>query len=68
MPRCLLTWKNQSTRRKQLQNGTNEQIVLHLEKGLQLNGLETPDELQIKTVTQQPTQKTPKTQTNLPPL
>ena len=29
-----------------LENGTNEQIVTHLEKELELNGLEAPDELQ----------------------
>ena len=38
-----------------LQNGTNEQIVTHLERELELNGLEAPDELQINTVSQQPT-------------
>ena len=38
-----------------LENDTYEQIVTHLEKKLQLNGLEAPDELQINTVSQQPT-------------
>ena len=33
-----------------LENGTYEQIVTHLEKELELNILETPDELQINTV------------------
>ena len=33
-----------------LENGTNEQIVPHLERELELNGLEAPDELQIITV------------------
>ena len=33
-----------------LENGTYEQIVTHLEKELELNGLETPDELQINPV------------------
>ena len=33
-----------------LENGTYEQIVTHLEKELELNGLETPDELQINTM------------------
>ena len=33
-----------------LENGTYEQIVTYLEKKLQLNGLEAPDELQINTV------------------
>ena len=32
------------------ENGTYEQIVTHLEKELELNCLEAPDELQIKTV------------------
>ena len=36
-----------------LENGTYEQIVSHLEKELELNGLEDPDEMQINTVTQQ---------------
>ena len=34
--------------------GDNKQIVTHLEKELELNGLEAPDELQINTVSQQP--------------
>ena len=33
-----------------LENGTYEQIITHLEKELELNGLEAPDELQISTV------------------
>ena len=33
-----------------LENGTYEQIVTHLERESELNGLEAPDELQIKTV------------------
>ena len=33
-----------------LENGTFEQIVTHLEREVELNGLEAPDELQIKTV------------------
>ena len=33
-----------------LENGTYEQIVTHLEKELELNGLEAPNELQINTV------------------
>ena len=33
-----------------LENGTYEQIVTHLKKELELNGLEAPDELQINTV------------------
>ena len=33
-----------------LENGTYEQIVTHLEKKLELNGLEAPDELHLNTV------------------
>ena len=36
-----------------LENGTYEQIVSHLERELDLNGLEAPDEMPINTVTQQ---------------
>ena len=35
-----------------LENGTYEQIVTHLERELELNCLEAPDELQINTVSQ----------------
>ena len=38
-----------------LENGTYEQIVTHLERELELNGLKTPDELPINNVNQQPT-------------
>ena len=38
-----------------LENGTYEQIVTHLERELQLNGLEAHDELPINNVSQQPT-------------
>ena len=40
-------------------SGSYEQIVSHLEKELELNGLEAPDELQINTVTQHATQQNP---------
>ena len=40
-----------------LANGTCEQIVSHLERELELKGLEAPDELLINTVTQQATQQ-----------
>ena len=59
-----------SINRAHLENGRNEKIVSHLEKELELNGLEAPDELHINTVTQQTTQHTTKprkTQTNLLP-
>ena len=40
-----------------LENGTYEQIVSHLERELELNGLEAPDEKSINTVTQQAPQQ-----------
>ena len=40
-----------------LENGTYEQIVSHLEKELELNGLEAPDETPINTVTPQAPQQ-----------
>ena len=40
-----------------LENGTYEQIVSHLERELELNGLEAPDEMPIITVTQQAPQQ-----------
>ena len=39
------------------ENGTYEQIVSHLERELELNGLEAPDEMQLNTVMQQDTQQ-----------
>ena len=44
-----------SLNKAHLENGTNEQIVTHLERELELNGLEAPDELPINNVGQQPT-------------
>ena len=46
MPPHLKKSKNQN----HLENGTYEQIVTHIERELELNGLEAPDELLIKTV------------------
>ena len=44
-----------------LENGTYEQIVSHLEREIELNGLEAPDEMPLNTVTQQaPQQNTDK--------
>ena len=40
-----------------LENGTYEQIVSHLERELEINGLEAPDEMPINTVTQQAPQQ-----------
>ena len=40
-----------------LENGAYEQIVSHLERELELNGLEAPDEMQLNTVMQQDTQQ-----------
>ena len=42
-----------SIKQAHLKNGTYEQIVSHLERELELNGLEAPDEMPISTVTQQ---------------
>ena len=51
MPRHLKKLINQA----HLENGTYVQIVTHLERELELNGLEAPDELPINNVSQQPT-------------
>ena len=40
-----------------LENGTYQQIVSHLERELELNGLEAPDEMPLNTVTQQAPQQ-----------
>ena len=40
-----------------LENGTYEQIVSHLERELELNGLEAPDEMQLNNVMQHDTQQ-----------
>ena len=42
-----------------LESGTSGKKVSHLEKELELNGLEAPKELQINTVTQQATKSNP---------
>ena len=55
MPPQLQKSKNQA----QLEEGTYEQIVTNLERELELNGLEDPDELQINAVSQQPTNVNP---------
>ena len=46
-----------SIKQAHLENGTYEQIVSHLERELQLNVLEAPDEMPINTVTQQAPQQ-----------
>ena len=48
-----------SINQARLGNGTYEEIVSHLERELELNGLEAPDELPINSVTQQPPQQNP---------
>ena len=53
MPRHLKKSINQA----HLENGTYEQIKSHLQRELELNGLEAPDEMRINTVTQQPPQQ-----------
>ena len=42
-----------------LENGTYEQIVSHLDREFEPNGLEAPDEMQINTVRQQATKQNP---------
>ena len=51
-----------SNNQAHLENGTYEQIVSHLEREFELNGLEAPDEMPINTVTQQ----TPQQNSNKP--
>ena len=46
-----------SVNQAHLENGTYEQIVSHLERELELNGLEAPDEIPINTVMQQAPQQ-----------
>ena len=46
-----------------LENGTYKQVVLHLERELELNGLEAPENMLLNTVTQQaPEQNSDKSQ------
>ena len=47
---------SKSINQAHLENGTYKQIVSHLEKELELNGLNAPDELSKNSVTQQATQ------------
>ena len=47
----MLPHLKKSTNQAHLENGTYEQIVTHLEKELELNSLEYPDETQMNTVT-----------------
>ena len=51
MPPHLMKSINQA----HLENDTYEQIVSNLERELELNGLEAPDEIQLNTVIQQDT-------------
>ena len=53
------THLKKSNSQAHLENGTYEQIVSHLERELELNGLEPPDEMTINTVMQQAPQKNP---------
>ena len=46
-----------SIKQAHLENGTSEQIVSHLKKELELNGLEAPDEILLNTVMQPDTQQ-----------
>ena len=51
----MLPHLRKSINQAHLENGTYEQIVKHLERDLELIGLEAPDELQINTVSQHST-------------
>ena len=51
----MLPHLQKSINQAHLENGTYEQIVTHLKRALELNGLEAPDELQRNTVSQQTT-------------
>ena len=58
--RTILIYQNathlkKSINQARLEIGTYDQIVTHLEKELELNGSEAPDELQKNTASQQPT-------------
>ena len=58
LPNCQLPpHLKKSINQAHLENGTYEQIVSHLERELELNGLEAPDEMPINTVTQQAPQQ-----------
>ena len=50
---------NNSINKSHLKSGTYEQIVSHLRRKLELNGLKAPDELHINIVTHQATQQNP---------
>ena len=53
----MLPHLKKSTNQAHLEKGTYEQIVSHLERELELNGLEAPDEMPINTVSQQAPQQ-----------
>ena len=53
----MLPHLERSINQTHLENSTYKQMVWHLEREWELNGLEVPDELQINTVTQQATQQ-----------
>ena len=55
----MLPHLKKSINQANLENATIEQIMSILEKELELNGLEAPDQLQINTVTKQTTQQKP---------
>ena len=59
-PKCHPPHLKKSINQAHLEKGTYEQIVSHLEKELEMNGLEAPDALQINTVKQQATQQNSK--------
>ena len=55
----MLPHLNNSIKQAHLENGKYNQIVSHLEREIELNGLKAPEGLQINTVTQQATELSP---------
>ena len=51
---------NKSINQAHFENGTYEQIIIHLQREIELNGLEAPCELQVNTVNQYATRKSEK--------
>ena len=58
MPKCLPTLKN-SFNQAHLENAAYEQGVSHLQRELELTGLEASDEMEINTMTQPATKSNP---------
>ena len=64
MPPHLKKSKNQA----HLESGTYELFVTHLERELELNGWEAPDDLKINTLSHNTANANAETQTNVPSL